>query len=469
MKKITLAFIIILFANNLFAQSWQHLTTGVSGQSSPTASGEVNAFTVFNNKLIVGGGFSSAGGNFASAVAAWDGVNWSTLNTGIQGGVGAFAGVQALIVYNNELIAAGSFSAANTTTLGNLAKWDGVNWQNIPNPMFGSVSAYNGIIKALAVYNSKLIAAGTFTASGAMQNIAQWDGLSWAPLGTGLSGSNGLGGGFFIVESMVVFNGELYAAGTFTNAGGVAVSNIAKWNGTTWSTVGTGIPSCLAGKIVPSLCVYNNELYAANCTSGISKWNGTSWVTVGGGIIGLGTIGVCSMAVYDNKLIVGGLFNSVAGNLFLNIAAWDGLTWTYVGGDPLYAASGNNGLNDAVSALLVYNGCLYAGGGFTESMDVPQVLNLNFIAKYCGTVGIEEYNKNSNITVYPNPSTSQFNFNGLVGENTIQITDITGRALLTEKTFTENHTIKLNAAQGIYFYKIAGKQNRVQQGKLVIQ
>ena len=93
--------------------------------------------------------------------------------------------------------------------------------------------------------------------------------------------------------------------------------------------------------------------------------------------------------------------------------------------------------------------------------------------KYCNNSiysGINEITALQNhVSVYPNPSTSQFNFNGLVGDNTIQITDIMGRALLTEKTYTENHTLKLDAAQGIYFYKITDKQNRVQQGKLLVQ
>jgi hypothetical protein len=50
----------------------------------------------------------------------------------------------------------------------------------------------------------------------------------------------------------------------------------------------------------------------------------------------------------------------------------------------------------------------------------------------------------------------------------IKISDITGRIFISEKTNTEKHTIKLDAAQGIYFYTITDKQNRVQQGKLII-
>lgn len=95
-----------------------------------------------------------------------------------------------------------------------------------------------------------------------------------------------------------------------------------------------------------------------------------------------------------------------------------------------------------------------------------------FFAKYTGcssAVGIEEYNKQNLISVSPNPSTDKFNFNGLVGENTIQIMDITGRVLLTEKTSSENQSINLNASQGMYFYKVSDKQNRVQQGKLILE
>jgi hypothetical protein len=43
-----------------------------------------------------------------------------------------------------------------------------------------------------------------------------------------------------------------------------------------------------------------------------------------------------------------------------------------------------------------------------------------------------------------------------------------GRVLLTEKTNAGSHRINLAAAQGIYFYKITDKANRLQQGKLII-
>ncbi len=41
--------------------------------------------------------------------------------------------------------------------------------------------------------------------------IARWNGASWQPVGTGMNWS---------VQALCVYNGELYAGGAFTTAGG---------------------------------------------------------------------------------------------------------------------------------------------------------------------------------------------------------------------------------------------------------
>jgi hypothetical protein len=109
-------------------------------------------------------------------------------------------------------------------------------------------------------------------------------------------------------------------------------------------------------------------------------------------------------------------------------------------------------INGSYAVIINYNGC-------TDTSSCTAISN----------VGIEEYQLINHVSVSPNPSTGQFNFTGLIGDNTIQITDITGRVLLIEKSNTDHYILKLDAAQGIYFYKITDKQNRVQQGKLIIQ
>src|SRR5262245_14642239 len=69
---------------------------------------------------------------------------------------------------------------------------------------------------AMTVYNGKLIVGGRFHFSGAtaLNRIAQWNGTSWQPLGSGLAGSE--------VRALTTFNGNLIIGGTFTAAGGDA-------------------------------------------------------------------------------------------------------------------------------------------------------------------------------------------------------------------------------------------------------
>ena len=65
--------------------------------------------------------------------------------------------------------------------------------------------------------------------------VAKWDGTVWSALGTGMNS---------LVNAFTVFDDgtgpALYAGGSFTAAGGVTVSGIAKWDASAWSDVGGG-------------------------------------------------------------------------------------------------------------------------------------------------------------------------------------------------------------------------------------
>jgi hypothetical protein len=79
--------------------------------------------------------------------------------------------------------------------------------------------------------------------------IAKWNGSAWSPLGTGMDRT---------VYALAVIGTDLYAGGDFTTAGGVNIGyGIAKWNGGAWSALGTGMDNA-----VVALAVSGTDLYA---------------------------------------------------------------------------------------------------------------------------------------------------------------------------------------------------------------
>src|SRR5262249_18506945 len=101
-------------------------------------------------------------------------------------------------------------------------------------------------VAALAAFDDgsgpALYAGGSFASAGGApaQDVARWDGSQWTPLGSGTAGGPGSS-----VRAMIVFDDggspALYAGGDFTSAGGSPVGRIAKWDGHQWSALGAGV------------------------------------------------------------------------------------------------------------------------------------------------------------------------------------------------------------------------------------
>ena len=195
---------------------------------SPSVAGVdyyVNAATVYDGQLIVGGAFAVAGDVIANHIAAWDGSTWDSLGSGMN------SSVLSLTVYNGDLIAGGFFRTAGGVAVNNIARWDGSAWDSL-----GSGTA--GLVRSLTVYNGELIAGGEFwTAGGVAANyISRWDGSTWQPLGSGMNND---------VLSLTVYNGELVAGGDFTTAGGKVAAYIARWDKPATDTDSDGVPDYL--------------------------------------------------------------------------------------------------------------------------------------------------------------------------------------------------------------------------------
>src|SRR5262249_57631860 len=97
----------------------------------------------------------------------------------------------------------------------------------------GSGMNQYGNVLALAVSGTDLYAGGYFTNAGgiAANRIARWNGSSWSALGSGIQGA---------VRALAVSGSDVYAGGDLTTAGRLAAHHIAKWEGGERSAVGAG-------------------------------------------------------------------------------------------------------------------------------------------------------------------------------------------------------------------------------------
>ena len=211
------------------SEGWNPIVAG--GQTG--VGGGVKALAVWNDKLVVGGFFSTAGGQFANYIAAWDGAAWTPFISNGQTGVGGSSPqVDSLTAWNGDIVAGGTFTTAGGQTVNRIARWDGVNWN--PFTSGGEIGVNSPDISpqvyALTVYNNDLIAGGYFLSAGGqtVNHIARWDGPpvggAWAPFT--VSGQNGVD---FTVLSLATWNTNLVAGGSFANAGGTFVNRLARW------------------------------------------------------------------------------------------------------------------------------------------------------------------------------------------------------------------------------------------------
>ncbi|MCI0489543.1 MAG: HYR domain-containing protein [Blastocatellia bacterium] len=192
----------------------------------------------------------------------------------------------------------------------------------------------NGTVFAIAADGSgNVYIGGLFTAVGHVlaSNIARWDGTSWSALGDGSNLSdNGVNNQ---VIAIAISGGDVYAGGTFTqartSAGSVVqASRIARWSTMTnsWSALGdgTGVNNNGVNNIVSALAASGSDLYAGGTF--------TQARTSAGSIVQVS-----------------------------RIAKWDGSSWSDV----------DSGTDDAIFDIAIDGGSVYVGGRFNFANCTP--------------------------------------------------------------------------------------------------
>jgi hypothetical protein len=282
------------------------------------------------------------GGLFDTGIARWNGTGWATL--GAPPGSGLFGDYMvwaaAMTSFDSgsgpELYIGGTFHGGGATDSFAIIRWDGTNWHPLGSGLGPTSGSQVAQVYALQVFDdgsgSALYVAGTFTTAGGVpvNDIARWNGTGWSAVGTGADGPD------HVVTALSVFDDgagpALYAAGSFASAG----SNIARWDGTRW----TGIPNPL--QLSPyALFAFDDgtgrALYAAGIKFGfnvsIARWDGHSWSTMGGGLDGIvpsnAAVYTLALTAFDEghghgpELFVGGGFVRAGGGIrSQTVAKW---------------------------------------------------------------------------------------------------------------------------------------------------
>ncbi len=401
---------------------------------------------------------------------------------------------------NNKFYTFGSFTKVKLTNLPVkfAAVWNGVKWDSIRHIVGDSIDQIvsidhvlygigyqlkrenpathiweiiarpntNGYFWRIAKYNNDLVIFGNIDSINGIKvsQIVKYDGTNFISLG-----NTNFSGNFFMQE----YQGDLYIGGAFTESN-YGLDNLAKWNGTTWIDIPwtSGCSFCGVGKMT----VYQNKLFIGGRFSkaggqagdNLLSWDGTNLIDYG--LVATTNETVWDMFIYKNKLIITGLTNAnvpLSNQQFTGFLSYDGTNMcSYV---PHY--------NNTSIFRLGQGGVFQDTLVFLSSRNMSPTDTVNYITKYVGDfiplfcstgVGIRETVKAQPIEIYPNPATSIVNIideQNQLQNSTIQIKNTLGQTVLSIPFQKEMDVSQLSS--GIYFLQIKMEDKRVMNVKFI--
>lgn len=278
-----------------------------------------------------------------------------------------------------------------------------------------------GLIWCYADWDGDLFAGGWFDSINdrPVLNVARFDGSEWTPVGSGLLGTVELWS-YPIVKSLLRKDEYLYAGGFFELESGERHS-IARWSrNQDWAPVGSGLSD-----YVVDLEEYQGDIYATGHftqdgagqdLSFIARWDGSEWHPLESGLAGPGY----ALHKHNGYLVVGGDFPAKSASQSPYVTAWDGQRWIALG----------SGTNRAVSSLIPLDDHLVMVGDFTRAGDQAA----NFIAywedPHRTSTSVHVSQENGEIRVTWSAGDRPVDFGGF---NVYRSTSTTERVRLTEK------------------------------------
>jgi hypothetical protein len=287
-----------------------------------------------NGELFAAGNFGSISGRDGQGLARWNGAAWRPLR---PVGIGAPTTVVHRTA-NGDVYLGGPFRDIDGVPCNGIARRVGNGWQPLGSGIgsFGTFGFGPAVAAIASLPNGDLVVGGQFPSAGGVvvQGLARWDGVAWGGIGSGLSWP--FGGA--VVEALHVDGtGDLLVAGVFDSAGGVAVESLARWDGSQWSAIGSGLATAPGQSVFveavttsPLGDVYASGVFAFGGPSPLGKivvWSGGNWQ-----LLGTTDGRVEELLVLPNgDLLAAGAFQSIAGVATGCVARWSNGVWSSVG------------------------------------------------------------------------------------------------------------------------------------------
>ena len=356
------------------AQYWSKLG---SGGNSLKANGDIYVICSDIHSNIYAGGWAWDD-SLGVSVYKWDGTSWIELGFGSSAlSPYADANIEAIYADTNGNVYAAANHFGTHPGYCYVYKWDGTSWSQL-GPGSAFPAADISTIKPDR-YGNLYIAGGysvDSTLLGSNGFVAKWDGTTWSEVGTGASALNANG---YIDALFIDTLGNIFAGGGFTDGSCDTTGNlyVAKWDGMSWSMLGSPVIHTYHGEfdIFNILEDTAGNVYASGSFGNdttrpyVAKWDGLSWSILGD----LHFNGAINSMCFDK---FGNIY--IAGNFTDTTVPAPGPSWAY---HPSYVAkwdgtnwsklgTGSDGINannPIYSICADTSGYIYAGGGFTDT------------------------------------------------------------------------------------------------------
>ncbi len=341
--------------------------------------------------------------------------------------------VYALAYWNNLPVYGGNFTAINGIAVSNIAQF------SITGMGFAPMGTLTGTVKDLLVYNNELYAAGSF-------GLAKWNGSSWDNLGA----TNGM------INCLYEWKGDLYIGGDFTQMAGQSISYLAKYQNGTFSAVGNSLsfPIHALSNFQDTLYI-GGDFHALGDTAAlgfVGKWDNISLTKID---LALKGHGIYAFAEGGSKLYLGGDFNDGGGIVMTygsNLATMEKFG-NYYGVQLLDI------LNAPVYALKADNNVVYVGGAFTANLVVN---NFGGIGNFPYEITDIPSPSENELRVFPNPTSEVIEIAGweqIPPQSLVNVRDMTGKTLY-EAPISAKINLQYLAA-GTYILQVGNRVSKV--------